>query len=58
MLEPRNNRPRCITAFARGQIGDRSLHVVAATTPAERIVITVYEPDPIRWDADLKRRKP
>lgn len=46
------------SALFLGQIGERSLHVVAATTPAERIVITVYEPDPTRWDADLKRRKP
>ena len=41
-----------------GRIDGRALHVVVATTPAEKIVITVYDPDPARWEADLKRRKP
>ncbi len=34
------------------------MHVVATTTPDEKNVITVYEPDPVRWEPDLKRRKP
>ena len=46
------------SALVLGRIGGRALHVVVASTPAEKIVITVYEPDPARWDADLKRRKP
>lgn len=41
-----------------GWIGSRPLHVVVATSPTKRIVITVYEPDPSRWEPDLKRRKP
>lgn len=37
----------------------RPLHVVAAYDSAERkeIVITVYEPDPNRWDQGLRRRR-
>jgi len=46
------------SALVLGSIGRRAIHVVAATTPAERIVITVYEPDPARWEPDFKRRKP
>jgi hypothetical protein len=30
-------------------------YVVAASAPAERIVITVYEPDLARWEPGLKR---
>lgn len=39
----------------------RVLHVCAAEEPAtkETIVITVYEPDPVKWETDFKtRRKP
>lgn len=37
----------------------RPLHVVCAPVLAEQrlIVITTYEPDPARWEADFKRRK-
>ena len=44
-----------------GWIGDRPLHVVAAYNPLTRetIVVTVYEPDPARWqDGFTKRKKP
>ena len=34
-----------------------AIHVVAATTPAEKIVITINEPEPARWEPDFKRRK-
>ena len=40
-----------------GWINQQPIHVVAATTPREKIVITVYEPDPTRWEPDFKRRK-
>ena len=43
-----------VLGWARGC----AMHVVAATSPSERIVITVYEPDPARWEPDFKRRKP
>jgi len=38
---------------------DRPLHVVCAPVSTERrlIVITTYQPDPARWEADFKRRK-
>jgi hypothetical protein len=43
-----------------GWRGARPLHVVAALNAAahETIVITVYEPDPVQWEADFKRRQP
>jgi hypothetical protein len=43
-----------------GWAGGRPVHVVAAENASARetIVITVYEPDPIRWDSDFKRRRP
>ena len=40
-----------------GWIDRRPLHVVAARTPEEAIIITVYEPNPLRWEQDYKRRK-
>lgn len=42
-----------------GWRGDRPLHVVAADVPGgeETIVVTVYEPDPARWDAGFTKRK-
>ncbi len=41
-----------------GFVGGRPLHVVAAdnTAGAETIIITVYEPDPRRWDESFRRR--
>ncbi len=41
-----------------GWIGSRPLHVVAADNAAndETIVVTAYEPDPLRWDADFRKR--
>lgn len=38
---------------------NRPLHVVAADDHAaqETIVITVYEPDPLVWESDFKRKK-
>lgn len=41
--------------------GGRPVHVVCAHAPEEDrlIVITVYEPDPNRWDEEFRqRRKP
>lgn len=39
--------------------GDRPIHVVVADNPQddEQIVMTVYEPDPMLWEAGFKRRK-
>lgn len=38
--------------------GARPLHVVVADDPAtgETIIITVYVPDPRRWDAEFRNR--
>ena len=43
-----------------GWRGARPIHVVAADNVAsnETIVITVYEPEPDRWESDFRRRKP
>ena len=37
----------------------RLLHIVCAPVLTEQrlIVITIYQPDPARWEADFKRRK-
>ena len=39
---------------------DRPVHVVVADNPQdeEAIVITVYQPDPMRWDSRFSRRQP
>ena len=43
-----------------GNAGDRPIHVVAAddVDSEATIVVTVYEPDPARWEPGFKRRKP
>jgi len=42
-----------------GWHGDRPLHVVVAENPTEgtRIVVTVYEPDPEKWQPGFRERK-
>ncbi len=42
-----------------GWCGQRPIHVVAADNTAdnETIIVTVYEPDPDRWERGFKRRK-
>lgn len=39
---------------------DRPIHVVIADNlhDEETVVITVYQPDPMRWDASFSRRQP
>lgn len=39
---------------------DRPIHVVVADNllDEETIVITVYQPDPMRWDVSFSRRQP
>ena len=41
-----------------GFVGSRPLHVVSAdnTAGGESVIITVYEPDPLRWDESFRRR--
>ena len=42
-----------------GRVESRPLHVVIAenTPMREIIVVTIYEPDPDRWDSDFRRRR-
>ena len=42
-----------------GWSGSRPLHVVASDNPTaqETIIITVYEPDPEKWDLSFRRRR-
>jgi hypothetical protein len=42
-----------------GWCGQRPIHVVAAESAAdnETIIVTVYEPDPDRWESGFDRRK-
>jgi len=46
---------RLVLGFSK----QRAIHIVAADNHAERetIVITVYEPDPKRWDSTLRKRR-
>ena len=41
-----------------GYIGNRPVHIVFAEDKpkGERIIITVYEPDPTQWSADFTTR--
>ena len=49
--------PSCLVM---GWCGTRPLHIVVADNSAEdeQIIVTVYEPDLVRWEPDFKRRKP
>jgi len=42
------------------QLAGQFLHVVVAhnVTDDEMIVVTLYEPDPAKWNSDFKRRMP
>ena len=40
-----------------GWVGSRPIHVVTAATDREIIVVTVYEPDPERWEPGFEKRK-
>ena len=39
-----------------GWVGERPIHIVVASSPTEQIIITVYEPDPLRWTSDFTKR--
>lgn len=47
------------SALLLGYVGERPLHVVYADNASdrERIIVTVYEPDPALWAADFSTRK-
>lgn len=40
-----------------GHPNSRPLHVVAADSDSETIIITVYEPSLDEWEADYRRRR-
>lgn len=42
-----------------GWVNGRAIHVVAADDVVNEIryIITVYEPDPLRWDAEYRTRR-
>jgi len=42
-----------------GFVNGRPLHVLASDDPdmAATVIVTVYEPDPARWDAAFKHRR-
>lgn len=42
-----------------GLVNGRPLHLVVATDVENnlRIIVTVYEPDPTKWDSGFRRRK-
>jgi hypothetical protein len=44
--------------FLLGFVDGQPLHVLAAENAAdnETIVVTVYKPDPAKWDAEFRRR--
>ncbi len=45
--------------FVSGHTGHRPVHVVVADNEAdhERIIVTVYQPDPMRWTDDFRTRR-
>jgi hypothetical protein len=47
------------SALWLGFVGDVPLHVVVAedTSGRERIIITLYQPDPAKWEADWATRR-
>jgi len=46
--------PSCLCL---GYAKDRPIHVVTASNGEERIIVTVYEPDPDLWSAGFSERK-
>lgn len=42
-----------------GRVGNRPIHIVVAENERESeiVIVTVYEPDPERWDQEFKSRK-
>jgi hypothetical protein len=43
-----------------GWIGSRPVHVVLANNALEgvHVVVTLYEPEDVRWQPDFRRRRP
>ena len=45
------------TKLLLGRSGVRALHIVTKDDGAVVFVITVYEPDPLRWNPSFQRRE-
>lgn len=48
------------SALILGAVGNRPLHVVVATDKENNrgIVVTIYHPDPLQWEAGFRKRRP
>ncbi len=58
-IEPSPDDQPYPSRLVLGWVGERPVHVVVADNTAhhEMIVITVYEPDPNRWEPSFERRR-
>jgi len=56
VIEDYPGDPRGSSCLVCGQAAGRVLHV-HISHPPEIVVITAYQPDPARWEPNLKKRK-
>lgn len=56
VIEDYPGDPRGPSCLVYGKTSKRILHV-HVSHPPEIVVITAYQPDSVRWETDLKRRK-
>ncbi|MFQ5343158.1 MAG: DUF4258 domain-containing protein [Anaerolineae bacterium] len=56
VIEDYPGDPRGPSCLVYGQAGGRVLHVHVSHPPGI-VVITMYEPDPDKWEVDLRTRK-
>mgnify|MGYP006285976015 CR=1 FL=1 len=58
-LNPTRKISRTPSKLYFGMVASRPLHVVAAENIEDKeiIIITVYEPEKVRWTEDYRRRK-
>ncbi len=58
MIEENENHQPYPSKLILGFINQRPMHIVAAENKEENqtIIITVYEPDRIKWDEKFERR--
>ena len=56
LIEDYPEDPRGSSCLVYGKTANRILHV-HISYPPEIVVITAYEPDPAKWEADYKTRR-
>lgn len=56
VIEDYPDDPRGSSCLVYGTVANRVLHI-HISYPPEIVVITAYEPDPTKWETDLKTRK-